>query len=54
MIINPVNINTIDIHVNLVISIVNRKFLLNNYYLSNLIVFLFTISSITNRDAYKR
>ena len=47
------NINTADITVFLDISIVNTTFPLNNYYLSNLIVFLVSISNITNRDVYK-
>ena len=50
----PNNINTNDILVFLGISIVNTIFFLNNYYLFDLIVFLVSISSITNRDVYKR
>ena len=48
------NINTADIYIFLGISIVDTTFPLNNYYLSNLIKFIVSISSITNRDAYIR
>ena len=47
-------INIIDISISLDINIINTIYSLINYYLSNLIVFLVSISSITNRDAYKR
>ena len=48
------NIKIVNTHVFLGISIVNTIFSLNNYYLSDLIVILNSISSIMNRDAYKR
>ena len=48
------NITIADIPVFLGISIVNTTFPLSNYYLYDLIVFLITISNITNRNSYKR
>ena len=48
------NIGTVDTLIFLDISIVNTNFLLNNYYLFDLIVFIISISSITNYNIFKR
>ena len=49
-----VNIDATNKLVFLGINIVNTTFPLKYYYLFDLIVFLVSISSITNRNAYKR